>query len=101
MTVTVREIAKKARVSLGTVSNVLNRRQTVKPQIQARVEAAINELGYIPGQNAHGALRKTTPTLVFLLGNRELSDPFHSRVLKGVSRQCEPIGALVLFAQLF
>jgi DNA-binding LacI/PurR family transcriptional regulator len=30
-----------------------------------------------------------------------LSDPFHSRILKGVSRQCESIGALVLFAQLF
>jgi LacI family transcriptional regulator len=101
MAVTVREIAKKARVSIGTVSNVLNNRQTVKPQIRARVEAALEELGYIQGRSPRGTLRKATPTLAFLLGNRELYDPFHSRILKGVSRQCETSGALVLFSQLY
>ena len=40
------------------------------------------------------------PTISFLLSNRDLLDPFHSRVLEGVTSECESAGALVLFSKL-
>jgi LacI family transcriptional regulator len=101
MSVTLREVARKAKVSLGTVSNVLNHRQTVTPQVKARVEAAIEELGYKQSRRSYGLAQNAVPTLAFLLGNRELYDPFHSRILKGVSNYCESVGALVLFSHLY
>lgn len=46
--VTVREIAKRAGVSLGTVDRVLHDRGRVSPETAARVKAAVEELGFTP-----------------------------------------------------
>jgi LacI family transcriptional regulator len=43
----VKDVAARARVSLGTVSNVLNRPHLVKPETRLRVRAAIAELGFV------------------------------------------------------
>ena len=50
----VREIAKLAKVSIGTVSNVLNRPEVVSPGTVERVNAAIKELGYQAGARKQG-----------------------------------------------
>ena len=47
MAVSVREVAAAASVSVGTVSNVLNRPEKVAPDTVARVMAAIDELGFV------------------------------------------------------
>jgi integrase len=43
------DVARRAEVSVGTVSNVLNRPEHVADATRARVEAAIADLGFIPG----------------------------------------------------
>ena len=53
----VREIAKLAKVSIGTVSNVLNRPEVVSPETVERVNAAIKELGYQVGARKQGRRR--------------------------------------------
>ena len=50
----VREIAKAAKVSIGTVSNVMNRPELVAPETVERVHAAMAELGYQPGARKKG-----------------------------------------------
>ena len=50
----VREIAKLANVSIGTVSNVLNRPEVVSPETIDRVQSAMTELGYQPGNRKKG-----------------------------------------------
>ena len=50
----VREIAKRANVSIGTVSNVLNRPEVVAPETVDRVQKAMAELGYQPGERKKG-----------------------------------------------
>ena len=50
----VREIAKLAKVSIGTVSNVMNRPDVVSPETVERVNAAMAELGYQPGARKKG-----------------------------------------------
>jgi len=49
---TITDVAHVAGVSTGTVSNVLNRPDTVSPHRRARVEEAIRELNFIPNEAA-------------------------------------------------
>jgi DNA-binding LacI/PurR family transcriptional regulator len=52
MNVTIREVAQKAEVGLGTVSRVLNNSPLVSPTTRERVLQAIEELNFVPNQNA-------------------------------------------------
>ena len=54
MSTGVREIAKLANVSIGTVSNVLNRPELVSPETVERVQAAIAQLNYQVGARRKG-----------------------------------------------
>lgn len=49
---TIKQIAKLAGVSIGTVDRVLHERGGLAPDTKARVQAAIEELGYVPNQTA-------------------------------------------------
>lgn len=44
----IKDVAKRAGVSVGTVSNVLNRPDSVSAARRAQVQAVIEELGYVP-----------------------------------------------------
>ncbi|WP_353217573.1 LacI family DNA-binding transcriptional regulator [Sandarakinorhabdus sp.] len=46
--VTIRHVAAQAGVSLQTVSRVINNGSNVRPEMQQRVQAAIDALGYVP-----------------------------------------------------
>ena len=59
---TIKEVAKLANVSIGTVSNVLNGK-TNNEQLINRVEIAIKELSYLPDANARN-LKNTKSSLV-------------------------------------
>ena len=48
----IRDVAAAAGVSVGTVSNVLNRPQAVAPATRARVEQAIAALGFVRNESA-------------------------------------------------
>ena len=50
---TIKQIAKLAGVSIGTVDRVLHERGGLDPNTKARVQAAIEELGYVPEEAAH------------------------------------------------
>ena len=54
MSTGVREIAKLAKVSIGTVSNVINRPELVSPETVERVQAAMNQLKYQVGARRKG-----------------------------------------------
>ena len=46
-----RDVAKQANVSVGTVSNVLNRPSQVSEEMRLKVRKAIDMLGFIPNSN--------------------------------------------------
>ena len=54
MSAGVREVAKLAKVSIGTVSNVINRPELVSPETVERVQAAMNQLNYQVGARRKG-----------------------------------------------
>jgi len=49
---TIRDVARRAGVSAGTVSNVLNRPSYVSDDTRVRVQATIDELGFVPRSHA-------------------------------------------------
>ena len=54
--VSIKDVAKKANVSIATVSRVVNHIEGVKPEMQQKVMAAINELGYSPNTAARSQI---------------------------------------------
>ena len=80
-TTSIRDVAARAGVSVGTVSNVLNHSDKVSPTSVARVVAAIEELGYVRNDAARQlrAGRSTTIGLVVL----DVRNPFFTDVARG------------------
>jgi LacI family transcriptional regulator len=61
--VSIRDVANHAGVSVGTVSNVLNRPDIVANATRSRVLAAISELGFVPNDAARQLRRGRGRTL--------------------------------------
>ena len=70
---TIKDVAKLAEVSIGTASRVINRKQTVKPAIRARVLEAIDRLGYRPNAVAQSMRRQSTQMVGCII--REINIP--------------------------
>lgn len=95
-TATVRDLASHANVSIGTVSRVINHKPGVRPESEARVRQAIEELGYrIPQRRRaihqqDGPWPRTGNIGLFMVG-RSLEwarHPLYLSYLHGVSRAC-------------
>ncbi|MFV0503844.1 MAG: extracellular solute-binding protein [Lachnospirales bacterium] len=70
--VTIKDVAKRASVSIGTVSNVLNGK-TKNIELIDKVEAAVKELKYIPDIKAQN-LKKSKTNLIGLVINNNFDD---------------------------
>lgn len=85
-TVTLRDVAERAGVSITTVSRILNGRETgvtVREETRNRILAAAADLGYKPNLLAR-ALRGSRSSLLGVI-IRDIGDPFHLQVLRGVN----------------
>jgi LacI family transcriptional regulator len=90
----IKEVAQRAGVSLGTVSNVLNRPDLVAEPTRRRVLAAIKELGYIRNDSARQlrAGRSRTVAVVVL----DVANPFFTDVVRGAEAMVEAAGGVVV-----
>lgn len=89
----VKDVARLAGVSVGTVSNVLNGRDTVRPDIRERVEAAIDSLSYVPNPTAQ-ALRTGVRRLVGV-AVLDITNPFFMEAAAGVERRLDRDGLIM------
>ncbi len=76
-----KEIAKIAGVSLGTVSNVLNDSAAVREPLRKRVMEAVDALGYQPSQLARGLRRDKTNMIGMIIP--DITNPFFPAVVRG------------------
>jgi LacI family transcriptional regulator len=85
VTVSVKDVAALADVSVGTVSNVLNRPGKVAPATVERVHAAIEQLGFVRNDAARQlrAGRSRSIGLVVL----DVRNPFFTDVARGAERR--------------
>lgn len=79
---TIRDVALRAGVSLGTVSNVLNRPELVAPETRQRVLDAISDTGFVRSSAAH-QLRagKSRSIGVVIL---DVANPFFTELVRGI-----------------
>ncbi|HSS97618.1 MAG TPA: LacI family DNA-binding transcriptional regulator [Terriglobales bacterium] len=85
------DVAKLAGVSVATVSRVANEKDGVSSDIEKRVKRAADELGV-------ELARTNKPKIIaFILSNRDMLHPFHSRILVGAQNHCAARGWDMLF----
>ena len=79
---TIRDVAKHAGVSPITVSRVINDNDYVSSDTRERVEAVIEELGYVPNMLGPSLRSKQTMTLALVM--TDITNPFWTTVARGV-----------------
>lgn len=75
------DVAKKAGVSIATVSRVINDSDRVKAETREKVRAVINELKYIPNPAARGLIMRRTEAIGLLLP--DIHGEFFSEIIRG------------------
>ncbi|MER6601931.1 LacI family DNA-binding transcriptional regulator [Streptomyces parvus] len=90
----IKDVARAAGVSVGTVSNVINRPDTVGPDTRARVLSAIDRLGYVRSESAR-QLRAGRSRIMGLLV-LDMGNPFFVDVARGAERAAREAGLGVM-----
>jgi len=93
---TIRDVARAAGVSVGTVSRSLNAPQTVRRATLEKVRAAIESLGFKPDARAQGMRRRNTLAVGFI--SNDISNPVHAVVFRGAETELRARGYSLLVA---
>jgi LacI family transcriptional regulator len=91
----IKDVATHAGVSIGTVSNVLNRPHMVRRETRLRVEAAMTDLGFVRNESARQLRLGSSRVLAYVF--LDAGNPFFTDVARGAEEACREEGlALVM-----
>jgi len=91
---TIYDVAKRASVSVATVSSVVNSSSYVSPELRRRVDAAIAELSYSPNLLARGLAKQTTFTIGVLIP--DIANFFYPELVRGIEDKAKELGYTIL-----
>lgn len=92
-----RDVAAAARVSLSTVSLVVNKKPGVAPNRRERVQKAIKALGYVAdGRQNASTETKVLGLLMESLSEASRSEGFYTRIVSGIEETAYALGYQVL-----
>jgi len=82
---TIKDVAKKANVSIATVSLVIHDNKRISKETKLKVLDAIEELNYYPSRSARGLVSKKTGNVGFILTNDHFlrTEPFYTNIFIG------------------
>ncbi|GMA22876.1 hypothetical protein GCM10025864_06350 [Luteimicrobium album] len=86
----VKDVAAAAGVSLGTVSNVLNRPERVSATTRDRVERAMADLEFVRNESARTLRAGHSSTLAYVM--LDAGNPFFTDVAQGIEQVAEAAG---------
>jgi len=86
MAATIKEIAKKAKVSIATVSRALNNDDKVKPETRDLIKSIAEDLDYNPNIMARNFVKQQSNIIGLVLP--DIFDEFFTEVIKGVEQHC-------------
>jgi LacI family transcriptional regulator len=95
---TIRDVAKKAKVSHQTVSRVINGHDSVTPETRERVADAIRELEYVPSQVARSLTSNRTHTLGMV--TTDVSDHFFAEAVAGADVEARKHGYFLIIGSI-
>lgn len=82
MNITIKEIAKRANVSIATVSRALNNLDNVKPETKETILSIAEQLNYIPNVGARNLVKQKTNIIGFVLP--EIQGEFYTEIIRGI-----------------
>jgi LacI family transcriptional regulator len=82
---TIKDVAKKAKVSIATVSLVLHNNQRISTGTRRKVLKAVSDLNYRPSRIARGLVLRETKNIGFLLTHDHFlrTEPFYTHIFLG------------------
>lgn len=95
---TIRDVARKAQVSVASVSRALNGLSHVSEKTRARVAAAVRELGYVPHAGARSLSLARTNAIGVLLP--DVHGEFFSEIVRGMDVEASRRGYLLLLSNM-
>src|SRR5437764_4268413 len=95
---TIRDVAKRAQLSVATVSRALNGFENVSEQARERITAAVAELGYVPHAGARSLSLARNNAIGVVLP--DLHGEFFSEIVRGMDREASRRGYLLLLSNL-
>src|SRR5947209_5850017 len=95
---TIRDVARRAQVSVATVSRALNGIENVSEQARERIAEAVKELGYVPHAGARSLSLARTNAIGVVLP--DLHGEFFSEIVRGMDREASGQGYLLLLSNL-
>jgi LacI family transcriptional regulator len=83
--ITIRDVAKKAELSVSTVSLILNNKPNVNEETRRKVLGIIEQLGYHPQRSARGLASQSSGNIGFILTEDHFSqaEPFYTKIFLG------------------
>ncbi|MDR3518069.1 MAG: LacI family DNA-binding transcriptional regulator [Azospirillaceae bacterium] len=90
---TIIDVARRAGVSVSTVSHVVNATRPVSPETTRLVEEAIAAVGYTPNSIARSLARSATNSVGIALS--AISNPYFSDIICAIERECDRLGLMV------
>lgn len=96
MSVTIKDVAKAANVSVATVSRVINKKSNVSDEAIEAVNLAVESLGYSPNFLGRDLRKSETKRILAIIASTEQS--FYSDVLRGMEQAAFTQGYDVLIA---
>lgn len=88
--VKIADVAKEANVSVATVSRVLNKKGSVKPETCERVYKAIEKLSFEPNMSARNLRRNETRVILIIAPN--ITNPYYAHILAGIGDEAAELG---------
>jgi DNA-binding LacI/PurR family transcriptional regulator len=92
---TIRDVAKKANVSVSTVSRVINQKGYVHESTQKLVNDIIAELGFVPNQLARNLTSRSSKIVGVIVPH--LGHTFYGELLEGIEAQASTYGYKIMF----
>ena len=93
---TIADVARRAGVSLSTVSHVVNGTRRVAPETEQAVHAAIDAVGYIP--NVLARALKTASTRSVGVAISAITNPYFSDIICAIETECSRLGMMVFLS---
>ncbi|MHB8277257.1 MAG: LacI family DNA-binding transcriptional regulator [Candidatus Humimicrobiaceae bacterium] len=94
MRTTIKDVAKEAKVSIATVSHVINKTRYVSSELINRVEEAINKIEYKPNVSARDLLKSKTATISVIVP--DVTSRFFAEIAKTIEENLKQKGYALL-----
>ncbi len=92
---TIRDVAKKANVSVSTVSRVINQKGYVHEDTKILVNKIIEDLGFIPNQLARSLTNRSSKIVGVIVPH--IGPSFYGELLEGIESQAAAYGYKIMF----